>query len=83
MYRLSGARITLENAFGICSSRFGALRKTIGNVKNVISITKAILSLHSYLINITNNIYIAMEEDMKAFYHSGKLAQIIQVKLRR
>ena len=51
-YRLSRARRTIENVFGICSARFRLLRKPIiGDVKNVISVTKAVVSLHNYFIN--------------------------------
>ena len=64
-YRLSRARRTIENVFGICSSRFRVLRKPIiGDVKNVISITKAVVSLHNYLINETRYISGPMEEGM-------------------
>ena len=64
-YRLSRARRTIENVFGIYSSRLLVLRKPIiGDVKNVISITKAVVSLHNYLINETRYISGPMEEGM-------------------
>ena len=53
-YRLSRARRSIENVLGICSSRFRVLLKSItDDAKNVISITKAVVSLHNYLINET------------------------------
>ena len=64
-YRVSRARRTIENVFGICSSRFCVLRKPIiGDAKNVISITKAVVSLHNYLINETRYISGPTEEEM-------------------
>ena len=87
-YRLSRARRTLENVFGICSSRFHVLQiPIIGDVKNVISITKVVVSLHNYLINETRYISRPLEEGMggdqnlqESFLSSEKLAGITQLK---
>ena len=47
-------RKTIENVLRICYSLFRVLSKLIiGDVENVISITKATISLHNYLINET------------------------------
>lgn len=50
-YRLSRARNVVENAFGICASRFRILRRAI-NVKpqNAKAIVLAICALHNFLI---------------------------------
>ena len=62
---LSRGRRTMENVFGICSLRFRVLRKPIiGDVKIFFSITKAVVSLHNYLINETRYISRPMEEGM-------------------
>ena len=51
-YRLSRARRTIENTFGICSSRFRIFRRPINaRVSVVIKITKAIVTLHNYLMS--------------------------------
>ena len=50
-YRISRARRQVENVFGICASRFRIFRRPIvGNVETVVSITKAVVSLHNYLM---------------------------------
>ena len=55
-YRLSRARRTIENAFGIAASRFRIFhRPIIANIETVKSITKAIVALHNFLISFTNN----------------------------
>jgi len=51
-YRISRARRLVENVFGICASRFRVLRRPIiAKVETVISITKAIIALHNYLMH--------------------------------
>lgn len=57
-YRLSRARRTVENAFGILASRFGVFQKPInlGPEKSTI-ITMACCYLHNFLIEHNQNIY--------------------------
>lgn len=63
--RLSRTRRTTQNVFGICSSRFHVLRKIlISDMKNVISITKAVVTLHKYLINENRYISGPIEKDI-------------------
>ena len=62
-------RKAIENVLGICYSLFRVLWKPIiGDVENFISITKAAISLHNYLINeacyISRPMYGGMEEDL-------------------
>ena len=50
-YRLSRARRTIENAFGIAASRFRIFRRPINaRVHVVVNITKAVIALHNYLM---------------------------------
>ena len=50
-YRISRARRVIENAFGICSSRFRIFRRPIvGKTELVIEITKAVVVLHNFLM---------------------------------
>ena len=64
-YWLSRARRAIENVIGIWSSQFHILWKTIiDDVKNVVLITKAVASLHNYLINEIRYISGQMEEEM-------------------
>ncbi|KAJ8917036.1 hypothetical protein NQ315_012955 [Exocentrus adspersus] len=55
-YRLSRARLVIENTFGILSSRWRVLRKPIiAKLENVDNIVKASVSLHNYLMLQKNN----------------------------
>ena len=60
-YRLSRARRVVENVFGIAASRFRVLWRTIiAHVEQVTVITKAVVSLHNFLMSlsaINNNNY--------------------------
>jgi len=50
-YRISRARRQVENVFGICASRFRIFRRPIiANVETVISVTKAVVAIHNYLM---------------------------------
>ena len=50
-YRLSRARRTIENAFGIAASRFRIFRRPIiARVHVVVNITKSVVALHNYLM---------------------------------
>ena len=54
-YRLSRARRTIENAFGILSAKLRIFRKPIkANVDSVDKLTKATVCLHNYL-RLTEN----------------------------
>lgn len=56
-YRLSRARMTIECAFGIASSKFRILLKAIETkVVNADHIVKAICILHNIIIDMENNI---------------------------
>ncbi|XP_046863845.1 uncharacterized protein LOC124457685 [Xenia sp. Carnegie-2017] len=55
-YRLSRARRVIENAFGICASRFRVFhRPIVAKVDNVIAITKAVVALHNFLMSINED----------------------------
>ena len=55
-YRISRARRTVENVFGFCASRFYIFRRPIiGNVDTVISVTKAVVALHNFLMHGKNS----------------------------
>ena len=55
-YRSSRARRVIENAFGIAASRFRVLhRPIIAKPTTVISITKAIVALHNFLMSLNSN----------------------------
>ena len=54
-YRLSRARRVIENTFGIAASRFRIFhRPIVAQVHKVKAITKAVVSLHNFLIDIKN-----------------------------
>ena len=51
-YRISRARRQVENVFGICASRFRIFRRPIiGDVETVVSVTKAVVALHNFLMH--------------------------------
>ena len=55
-YRLSRARRVIENTFGIVASRFRVFRRPIiANVEKVISVTKAVVILHNFLMKTNEN----------------------------
>ena len=55
-YRSSRARRVIENAFGIAASCFRVLhRPIIAKPTTVISITKAIVALHNFLMSLNSN----------------------------
>ena len=55
-YRLSRARRTIENTFGIAASRFRIFYRAIkAEVKTVVFITKAVVELHNFLMSENNN----------------------------
>ncbi|XP_046855143.1 uncharacterized protein LOC124448176 [Xenia sp. Carnegie-2017] len=55
-YRLSRARRVIENAFGICASRFRVFhRPIVAKVDNVIAISKAVVALHNFLRSINED----------------------------
>ena len=52
-YRLSRARRIIENVFGIATSRFRIFhRPIIAKVEKVVSITKAVVVLHNFLMSL-------------------------------
>ena len=58
-YRLSRARRTIENTFGILAAKWRVFRRPIrGNVDLVQSITMATICLHNYLQLTENAMYI-------------------------
>ena len=55
-YRLSRARRVVENAFGIATTRFRIFRRPIiASVERVIAVTKAVVSLHNFLLSVSKN----------------------------
>lgn len=57
-YRLSRARRTIENAFGILSARWRIFRKPIiADPKNVVLYTKATIALHNFLRAHESSVY--------------------------
>jgi hypothetical protein len=55
-FSLSRARRVVENAFGIMASRFRVLRTPLLlNYTNAISVVKAVVTLHNYIINNCNS----------------------------
>ena len=55
-YMISRARRVIENCFGICASRFRIFRRPIiRKVDTVVAITKAVVSLHNYLMRHESN----------------------------
>lgn len=57
--RLSGARVVVENSFGILASRFGVFQKPIGlEPKKAIIITLACCYLHNFLSRESNHSYL-------------------------
>ena len=86
-------RRTIDDIFEICFSLVRVLQKPIiGDVENVIPMTKAVVSLHNHFIHETRYISGLVEEDMGGdqnlkesfllFNHSEKLAQIFQLELQ-
>ncbi|CAI6371981.1 unnamed protein product [Macrosiphum euphorbiae] len=60
-YRLSRARRTIENAFGILASRFRIFRKPIiVSEKTIINITKATIVLHNVIKKLETEAGISM-----------------------
>ncbi|CAI6358823.1 unnamed protein product [Macrosiphum euphorbiae] len=60
-YRLSRARRTIENAFGILASRFRIFRKPIiASEKTIINITKATIVLHNFIKKLETDTDISM-----------------------
>ena len=58
-YRLSRARRIVENAFGILSSRFRILLRTLElDVENSMEVVRACLALHNYLITKKDKAYV-------------------------
>ena len=50
-YRMSRARRIVENAFGICATRFRILRRPIVlTVQTIVQVVKAVVALHNFLM---------------------------------
>ena len=57
-YRLSRARRIIENAFGVMSARFRILLRTMElNVSHAISVPRACIALHNFLLSANDNRY--------------------------
>ena len=55
-YRLSCARIIIENTFGVAASRFQVFhRPIIANVEKVTLIAKAVVALHNFLVSVNSS----------------------------
>ena len=76
-YRSSRARRVIENVFGIPVSRFRVLHRLIlAKPTTVISITKAIVALHNFLMSLNSN-------DNTAIVHLASLIKITLQELLR
>jgi hypothetical protein len=81
-YRLSRARRTIENAFGILASVFRIFRRPINaNVETVRSITKATVALHNFLLTEKSekgNFKKVKEEWRTTVANDGSLLPVLQ-----
>ena len=76
-YRSSRARRVIENVFGIAVSRFRVLHRPIlAKPTTVISITKAVVALHNFLMSLNSN-------DNTAIVHLASLIKITLQELLR
>ena len=74
-YRLSRARRTIENAFGILTARWQILHKPIrSSVENAERYTLACLALHNYL-RLTDNAMYCPEGFVDSYNNSGKIKE--------
>ena len=74
-YRLSRARRTTENAFGILTARWRIFHKPIrSSVENAERYTLACLALHNYL-RLTDNAMYCPEEFVDSYNNSGKIKE--------
>ena len=63
--RLSAARATVENAFGVLASRFGVFQKAMNlEPAKTTSVTMASCYLHNYLAKENNKTYFSGQEEM-------------------
>ena len=54
-YQLSRARRIIENTFGIATTQFRIFRRPmIASIEKVVAVTKAVVSLHNFLLSVSN-----------------------------